>query len=376
MKFKFSHSLLLAPLFFTASLNAQSIYSETVDFQLLKQPLENIDAGSRNYKVTVSSPYNLTADDVIKKTKADYQKSLTDYSTVVKDSEKEFQQRTSDYDVDVAHAREKYEAENAEFKKLSLLERLSLTEQKKNPKLIIPSKPVYVKPSQPVYQEPRLSDFTIVDNDVLASQIAISGFTRGKGYVDVIVDVKSANFQDNAGQTFVNQPAKLVVKINGTEKINTSFFQDYTFLSSSPTNNINKPLEEKNHLNMVIKFINEYLNNTFGFQATPTSVKILSVKNKGKFDDLERADINVKTNLRKLQPVNSEINDIAFTNMQKGIDIWTQTLTKVEYKNEKADFNAKIAQFIYFNLIRLNIALNRKSEAEKYLNQLQDNLKG
>jgi hypothetical protein len=60
--------------------------------------------------------------------------------------------------------------------------------------------------------------------------------------------------------------------------------------------------------------------------------------------------------------------------MQKGIDIWTSTLEKVEYKNSKADLNGKIAGFIYFNLIRLNLALNKKADAEKYLNQLQENL--
>jgi len=68
------------------------------------------------------------------------------------------------------------------------------------------------------------------------------------------------------------------------------------------------------------------------------------------------------------------MNTTAFANMQKGIDIWTQTLEKIDYKNPKSDFNAKIGEFVYFNLIRLNVALNKKAEAEKYLNQLQENL--
>jgi len=239
--------------------------------------------------------------------------------------------------------------------------------------LVLPAKPEYVKPAPPRYVQPNLNDYTIVDNNVLESQISVSGFTRGAGDIDIKTDINSVNFQDNAGQTFVNQPTKLVIKVAGVEKVNTTFFQDYTFLSSSPTNNINKQLEEKNHLATVIKFLNDYINNLFGYQAIPKRVKILSVKNKGKFDDLERADIYVKTNLRKLQPTNSEINNVAFANMQKGIDIWVQTLAKIEYKNEKADFNSKIAKFIYFNLINLNLALNKQAESEKYLNQLQEN---
>ncbi len=103
------------------------------------------------------------------------------------------------------------------------------------------------------------------------------------------------------------------------------------------------------------------------------TVKIQSVKNKGQYDDLARADIYVTTNLKKLQPTNNEANALAYANMQKGIDIWVQTLGKVEYKNSKADLNAKIAEFVYFNLIRVNLALGRKTEAEKYLNQFQEN---
>ncbi|WP_294818336.1 hypothetical protein [uncultured Flavobacterium sp.] len=356
------------------TLNAQSISSEVINFQLLQEPKELVEAKSRNFKVTVTSPYNLTAADVVKKAKADHQQALKDYDGVVLASQEEFKQKTKDYDAEVATAKQKFETESAEFKKLSMLERLAMTDQGKNPKMVTPAKPVYVKPQPPVYREPNLNDYTIVDNNVLASQINITGFTKGAGYVDIALDIKAVNFQDNAGQTFANQPTKLVVKVNGVEKVNTTFFEEYTFLSSSPSNNINKPLEEKNHLAKVMAFVNNYLNDTFGFQPVKKSVKIQSVKNKGKYDELERADIYVKTNLKKLQPVISESNTAAYAAMQKGIDIWVDTLGKVEYKNNKADMNADIAEFIYFNLIRLNIALGRKADAEKYLNQFQENL--
>lgn len=372
MKLNLTNCILM--LLFVTAAKAQSISSENVDFQLLQQPKEVIDAANRNFKVVVASPYNLTAADVVKKSKADHQAALDNYSTVLANSQKEYQQKLKDHDAEVAKAKEKFELESAEFKKLSMLERLAMTDQGKNPKLVTPAKPEYYKPQPPVYREPNLNDYLIVDNKVLATQIGIDGFTRGAGYVDINVDIQAVNFQDNAGQTYVNQPTKLVVKVNGKETVNTTFFTEFAFLSSSPTNNINQPLEEKNHLNKVIKFLNQYLNETFGFSAVKKTVKISSVKNKGKYDDLERADIYVKTNLKKLQPNVSEMNNTAFANMQKGIDIWTQTLDKVEYKNSKADINAKIAEFIYFNLIRLNLALNKKAEAEKYLNLLQENL--
>lgn len=367
--------LLLSLFVFAAvsSVNAQSISSELIEFQMLKAPKTPIDAASRQLKVTVTSPYNLKAEDVIAQSKVDFQSALKNYDNVVAESVKEFQTKEKDYDSDVLKAKEKFAMESAEFKKLSLLERLTMTDQGKNPRLVNPSKPIYYKPQPPIYREPNLNDYIIVDNNVLASQVTIDGFTREGSYVTVSLDIQKLNFQDNAGQTYANQPTKLVVKVNGVENINTTFFQEFKFISSSPTNNINKPLEEKNHLNKVMAFINQYLNDNFGYQSVKGTVKIQSVKNKGKFDDLEKADIYVTTNLRKLNPQNPQISASAMTNMQKGIAIWKETLTKVVYKDKNADFNAKIAEFVYFNLIRLNIALGDKTEAEKYLNEFQEN---
>lgn len=165
-------------LFLGQAAHAQSISSENVEFNLLQQPKENIDPANRNFKVTVNSPYNLTTDDVIKNAKAEHQRNLANYSTVLANSEKEYQQKVRDYDSEVANAQKKYELEMQEFKKLSMLERLALTDQGKAPKLVTPSKPVYYKPQPPVYYEPNLNDYLIVDNKVLATQIAIEEIGR------------------------------------------------------------------------------------------------------------------------------------------------------------------------------------------------------
>jgi hypothetical protein len=371
---KFSKLFLsLLVLITVSSVNAQSVNAEMIDFQMLKAPKFPVDEANRQFKVTVTSPYSLKTEDVIAQSKVEFQNTLKNYNQTVIDSEKDFKQKLVDYDLEVVKAKEKFEMESAEFKKLSMLERLSMTEQGKNPRLVTPTKPVYYKPQQPVYREPNLNDYIIVDNNVLASQILISGFSREGNYVDVNLDIQKLNFQDNAGQTFANQPTKLIVKVNGVEKVNTSFFKDFAFLSSAPSNNINKPLEEKNHLNKVLAFVNQYLNDNFGYQSVKSTVKLQSVKNKGKYDDLERADIYVSTNLRKLNPQSPEMTAAAMIGMQKGIDIWKETLTKIDYKDKKADFNNKIAEFVYLNLIRLHLALGKRTEAEKFLNEFQEN---
>ncbi len=371
---KFYSPLLLILLLVSFTNQAQNISAENVEYQILKSPKTQIDVANRKFKVTVTSPYNLTADDVIVQSKKDFDAELKNYDKVVANSEAEYKQKLSNYDAEVATAKAKFELESAEFKKLSMLERLTMTEQGKNPKLVTPTKPEYYKPLKPEYRDPNLNDYIIVNNSVLATQVNINGFSRDGNYVDVLLDIQKLKFQDNAGQTYANQPTKLIVKVNGAEKVNTTFFQEFKFVSSSPSNNINKPLTEKNFLNEVIATVNQYLNDNFGYQVQKANVKLLSVKNKGKYDDLEKADIYVTTNLRKLNPENDAMSNAAMAGMQKGIDIWKATLTKVDYKDKKADFNSKIAEMVYFNLIRLSLAMNNKTEAEKYLNEMQENM--
>ena len=354
--------------------NAQNLSTEAVEFQLLQQPKILVEPANRTLLVSVSSPYNIKAEDVFTKSKTDHQEALKNYDKVVLDSEKEFQLKLKEYDEETIKAKEKFATESVEFKKLSLLERLSMTEQKKNPQLILPTKPVYYKPVPPVYRDPNLDDYIIVDNNVLSSKININGFSKEGKYIEVLLDIQYMNFQDNAGQTYGNQPTKLIVKVNGEEKSNDVFFKEFKLIASSPSNNINKPRAEKTHLEGVITFVNKFLNDKYGFGAIRKTVQITSVKNKGKYDDLERAHMYVTTNLKKLQPEASDVNDVAFANMKKGTDIWLQTLEKVEYKNSKADFNSKIAKYIYFNLMRINLALENKKDAELYLNQFQENL--
>ncbi|MEW5676029.1 hypothetical protein ABGT15_06910 [Flavobacterium enshiense] len=354
---------------------AQSINGEQVSFQVLKEPKVKVEEANRKFKVAVTSPYNLTSDDIISKSKSDFQEELKNFDKTLAKSEAEYQQKLKDHDAEVAAANAKYELESTEFKKLSMLERLTMTDQGKNPKLVTPTKPQYYPPSKPIYREPNLNDYIIVNNNVLATQININGFSREGNYLDVFLDIQKINFQDNNGQTYANQPTKLIVKVNGLEKANTTFYQEYKMVSSSPSNNINKPLTEKNFLNEVIATVNKYLNENFGYQSLNKSVTLLSVKNKnGKYDDLEKANIYITTNLNKLNPQNPEMSTAAISGMQKGIDIWISTLQKIDYKDKKSDFNAKIAEMVYFNLIRLNSAMDNKKEAEKWLNEMQENM--
>lgn len=363
-------------LLFTFNLFAQGTSTETISFESIKAPEIVMPENQRSFSVKVNSPYNLTADDVVKQHKANFDKELADYDNKVIQSEKEYQDLLAKHDDEVKRANEKFKTESDAFGKLSMIERLAMIDQGKKPVLSVPAKPEYVKPLKPVYEEPNLNDYIIVNNDVLASQISLKGFQRGKNNVDISIEMQQVQFQDNAGQSYAKQPVLVIVKANGEEKLNETYFQEFEFISTSPTNNINKPYQEKMYLEKVMVFLNQKLNDMFAFQGEAKKITLETIKNKkNEYDDLERADIYVATNLKKLQAGNeSEVNEMAIQNMKKGTDIWVEVLKKVDYKDSKAKYNAKIAKMLYLNLIRLNVAMNNKKEAEKFLNEMQENL--
>lgn len=370
------NKLLLSALFIISSfsvISAQKIVYEDVAFQLLREPVFKTDAENRNYTLVVNSPYNITKNDVLKDSKLENQKKLDNYYADIEKAKAEHQLRLQDYEAEVKKLQEKYKIESEQYSKLTTVEKA--LNDKGSPVLRLPSRPELNIPSKPNYYEPDLTNVLIVDNKVLASQINISGFVNNGNYLDVTIDLKRTNFQDNAGKTFANQPVTIIAKLNNVVKFKKTYFTDFEEIASSPTNQINLNLHEKNYLQKVIKFVNSVLNENFGYQTINSSIGLETVKNKGDYDDLEKAYIYVTTNLRKLQAkTDYEPNKVAMENMQKGINIWKETLTKIDYKNEKALLNAKIAQYLYFDLMKLNLALGNKKEAEFYLNDLQEHL--
>ncbi|WP_394666325.1 hypothetical protein [uncultured Chryseobacterium sp.] len=360
-------------LFSVQSVFGQRIDKETISFQLLKEPVFTTDLANRNYTITVKSPYNITKDDVLRMSKEEHQNQVNNYQTNVETSKIEHQERLKDYEAEVKKLQEKFKLESAEYNKLSAVEKIAAVNGA--PILRLPSRPVLNIPPMPVYRQPDLKDALIVDNKILASQMDVAGFSKGGNHLDVLVEMERTNFQDNQGKTFANQPVRIVGKQNGVVKLDKTYFSDFAEIASVPTNEINLNVHEKRYLQRTMDRTRNIINDHFGYQTINSSVTLETVKNKGDYDDLEKAYIYVTTNLKKLQAKSDYApNKVAMENMQKGIEMWKTALTKVNYNDKKALYNQKIGEYLYFNLIRLNLALGNYTEAEKYLNELQEHL--
>lgn len=351
---------------------AQRIDKETITYQVLREPLFPTETSQRNFNIVVISPYNITKDNLLQQSKEDYQRVVDNYQQNLEVAKLQHQERIKDYDEEVKKLTEKYKVEAAEYNKLKPIEKLAIQQP---PVLRIPSRPELNIPFTPKYKEPDLRDALIVDNKVLASQINVEGFMRNGNNLDITVEMTRTNFQDNAGKTYANQPTRIIGKLNGVVKLDKTYFNNFEQVATSPTNEINLNSQEKTYLQKVIRLVNEEINTNFGYKNINSTITLETVKNKGDYDDLEKAYIYVTTNLKKMQAKSDyPPNKVAIENMQKGISLWEDTLKKINYNDKKALFNDKIARYIYFNLIRLSIALGNKEKAENYLNQLQEHL--
>ncbi len=364
--------MLVAFSFTTITFSQRALY-EDINYFDIKTPNQPLDASIKTYKVVVQTPYTLTVEELNAQSLADFETEKANYANVVKESEDEFQDRLANHSNEVKQAEAHYDKEMTDFKALSLLERLALTDQGKKPQLKVPSKPVYVKPREPEYVKPNLNNHLIFDNNVLADGIELSGYEKGNDVLFVI-NISKMVFQDNAGQTFYSQPTNLKVMHGATLINEKNFDEEFQFLTSSSSNTINLDSYEKSNVNKIMANITKYINEEFGYIPFSTSIRIEYPKNKDRvYDALENAKIKAVSAYRKLNnTATSETRQRVKAELEAVREIWKAELTKINYSDKKADMNAEVAKMIFFNLMRVDISLKDKVQAEETLSAMQE----
>ena len=356
------------------SVYSQRILSEKVDFFDINLPQQPLSENVKTYKVIVETPYTLTTEDVEQQSLIDFEEEKTNYAQVVEQSKVDYQQRLNDHDEAVAQAKEKYNIEMKDFKELSLLERLALTDQGKKPQLNTPAKPTYVKPSEPVYRKPNFNDYLIFDNQALSHDIELHGYNKEGEDVLFLVNISNMNFQENGGQTFYSQPTQLRVLENGSPIHEKTFNEESKFLTSSSSNTIDLNRYEKKNVMKLISEIETYINDQFGYKPVASSIEIGYPKNKKReFDQLEKAKIIAISAFRKMtEGASLEMRKRGKGELIKAKDIWKSELTKVNYSDKKALYNKDVGTMIYFNLLKVDILLKDKESAHSTLDEVQN----
>ena len=352
---------------------AQRALSEEIDYFNVRIPNHRLDESIKTYNVIVETPYTLTVDELNANSLADFEAEKANYAKLLLESEAEFQVHLDNHDEEVKKSQARYDKEMESFKSLSLIERLALTDQGKTPVLRIPSKPTYVKPSEPIYKKPNLDDHLIFDNEVLADGVQLLGYEKGNDVL-FFINITRMVFQDNGGQTFYSQPTNVKV-MKGTEVIDEKTFdEDFVFLTSSSSNTINLDRYEKNNVNKIMTNISTYINEEFGFIPIASTIKIEFPKNKNReYDALENAKIKATSAYRKLKKNASfETRARSKAELETVREIWLSELVKIDYNDKKALMNKDVAKMIFFNLMRVDISLKDKAQAEETLSLMQE----
>jgi hypothetical protein len=111
----------------------------------------------------------------------------------------------------------------------------------------------------------------------------------------------------------------------------------------------------------ILQNINKYLNEQYGFVNVPAVLTIRAPKNKGEFDDLEKAGKLAK---RGINPMGSSDGK---AELIEAIQIWETVLGESDVNNKKARINDKVTQSIYQNLIEAAIYKEEFIRAQDHL---------
>ncbi len=366
--------LLLLTIVFTTSVFSQKILTEKIDYFNVRIPNQPLEPSFTEYNVLVEIPYTLTVEDINAQSLTDFENEKVNYASLVTKSEEEYDVLLANHDEEVKKAEARYDKEMKDFKELSMIERLALTDQGKNPQLKVPSKPTYVKPREPVYKKPNLDDYLLFDKEVLEDGVVLYGFDKGDQGLLILINISEMLFEDNGGQTFYSQPTNVKV-MKGTQILSEYNVDDeFKYLASSSSNNINMDRYEKENVNKIMKDVTNLLNEEFGYIPQASTIAIEYPKNKKReFDALENAKNKAISAYRKLNKnASTEIRERSIKELMEAREIWISELDKVDYKDDKALYNNNVAKSIFFNLLKVDISLKDKTQAEKTIESIQN----
>ncbi len=368
--------LILSFLLLSSALFSQKRIAESVSYFDISTPVQPLDESIKTYRVVVNTPYELTSQDIETESLAAFEEEKAAYDELVKQSELEYQEKLANHDKDVQDAKDVYDKRIKDFKELSLLERLSLTEQGKKPELRIPKRPVYVKPREPKYREPNLNDYLIFDEKSMADDVELLGFEKEDNGLLIEINFTKMNFQQNGGQTNYSQPTTLTLTSNGSIIHEKVFNEESKFLTNTSSNKINLSRYEKSNVLKLMGEIETYLNDQFGYKPISTSITIAYPKNKKRqYDALEKAKVKAISAYRKLnKDADIDSREIAKKGLLDIQNTWREELNKINYQDKKAVMNSNVAKMIFFNLLRVDLSLKDKAAAEKTFNEIQDKI--
>lgn len=379
-----------AALLICTTMPAQSIKDNDVTFVYVRLPKEPLGKSYTNYQGKVEMSY--VAENAAKK--AEYDQKLANV-------EVQYQKDMEDWKVRDAQAQAQYDKDMAEYNKKGTAEKIA------DKKLLNEGKPVRQTPPQPYRNNPPVPVYKKeYDPNLLASSyIKLEGFNNQPDNAVTITvtlygfdcikpvmktEVKKMTRIVNGTSTPYNQtyyhyetsykhPMSVKVEVPGKGIVlnqTIEAFNQYTVIKTNETDNSAaqnmdveayvRNLEEK-VLMENLKFINELVNEKYGFSKVSRTSVLNNVESKKmNYDDYQGAYDNAKAGYDLL----ATDKDAAAAKLNLAIQAWEKALTESNPSDKKARVDADVTMATRFNLLEAYVFAGDFANAEAQLQKI------
>jgi hypothetical protein len=378
MKIKYA-LLFTAALAAANSLQAQKVTDKDITFDFKRLPLEPLGTTFTTYQTQVQ--LNYLAENAAKK--AEYEKQL-------KEADGKYEADMAEWKIKDKEAEAKYQKDLEVYNKKSgaqkLIEKKMLEEGKpvkqyvSQPSKNIPTPPLYKKefdPSLLAASYLKLEGLKNAPENPIKITATISGFEAlppVMKYEQSTVSVNGSASQTSYYETQYKFPMAIKVEVPGKGVIlndQIQKFTQYTVDKTTPNSGFDtqvhlRNLEEK-AVSENLKYINDLLNDKYGFVKTNRKVIIYNVEPKKlNYDDYAAAFENAIVGYNMLLDNKTE----GTAKIKTAIAAWEKALTEVNLADKKARINEDIALITRLNLAEAYVWVDDFANAEMQLLKL------
>jgi hypothetical protein len=367
----------------SVSVFSQNVIDRKVNFEYIRLPLQPINKFIKNYQSFAVLEY----ESEIKARKDAFAKSVAD-------AEKQYNADIADYDKKVKDAGARYAQDMAVYN----------INKKANPSAIqpvltLPAKPEKITPVDNYYYPKTFNQET------LAGNINLDGYKKAPDNA-VIITAMLKGFQYTEPQMKVNEVSKtkdgvaykekeyyyelsyrhpmgLKVEVPGQGIVLNEYFEDlnrYTVYNTQKYKSDTLLMKSFNKFTFLsgledqlvvnnLKYMNDILNNRFGFTKLNAQEEIFLVQaKKFQYPDYQQAFEATTLGLGQLSA--DVQRTVAAQNLNSAVGIWENALKESQPENKKARVNGNVTTATFFNIALVSIYANEFGKAEIYLNKI------
>lgn len=366
---------------------SQKLKEEKISYSYNRLPSAST-AGIKNYQIVAEPAYE-----------AKNRQLLADYKEQKKSAFDKYNKELTVYGSLVRTANQSYDKAMAEYNKKTVGKKIieqSLFAAGK------PQKEIINKPYLETVDQPKLQ--TSYDyNTILSSNIKLDGYQVDPSNALKIV-VLFYGFENTQPRS-IGEEKNNVSNANGKTSTykSTTYHTEFSYrhpmavkvynpqgkeiLSTTPpelnsykiykSGNSDRPMASNNELLIKqneesilqanLKFINNLLNDQYGYSSVKRDATLAYIKNgDSNYTDLTMAFNEASSGLLMLQQDSPSAN----IKLKKANEIWNKALTESDLNNKKARINKDITMAIYFNLLECNFALGDALSGQNIVEKL------